>query len=46
MLLERLLKKKERIKKFKEKRDSRYIYQNDLDNACLQDDMAYEVLKI
>ena len=37
---------KERIKKFKEKRDLRYIYQNKLDNACFQDDMAYEVLKI
>ena len=37
---------KERVKKFKEEGDLRYIYQNKLDNACFQDDMAYEVLKI
>ena len=30
-------KNKERIKKFK---DSRYIYQNELDKACFQHDMA------
>ena len=29
-------KNKERIKKFKEKGDSRYIYQNALDKACFQ----------
>ena len=34
-------KSKERIKKFKETRDSRYIYQNELDKACFQHDMAY-----
>ena len=34
-------KNKERIKKFKEIRDSRYIYQNELDKACFQHDMAY-----
>ena len=34
-------KNKERIKKFKETGDSRYIYQNELDKACLQHDMAY-----
>ena len=28
-------------KKFKETRDSRYIYQNELDKACFQHDMAY-----
>ena len=31
-------KSKERIKKFKETRDSRYIYQNELDKACFQHD--------
>ena len=34
-------KNKERIKKFKEIRDSRYIYQNELDKACFQHDMTY-----
>ena len=34
-------KNKERIKFFKETRDSRYIYQNKLDKACFQHDMAY-----
>ena len=34
-------KTKERIRKFKENCDSRYIYQNELDKACFQDDMAY-----
>ena len=33
-------KNKERIKTFKETRDSRYIYQNKLDKACFQHDMA------
>ena len=32
---------KERIQKFKETGDSRYIYQNELDKACFQHDMAY-----
>ena len=36
---------KERIKKFKETGDSRYIYQNELDKACFQHDMAYEDFK-
>ena len=31
---------KERIKKFKETRDSRYIHQNELDKACFQHDMV------
>ena len=35
-----IYKKKERIQKFKEKEDSRYIYQNELDKACFQHDMA------
>ena len=34
-------KKKEKIKKFKGTGDSRYIYQNELDKACFQHDMAY-----
>ena len=33
-------KNKERIPKFKEKGDSRYIYQNELDKACFQHDVA------
>ena len=33
-------KNKERIQKFKETEDSRYIYQNQLDKACLQHYMA------
>ena len=32
---------KERIKNFKETGDSIYIYQNELDKACFQHDMAY-----
>ena len=32
---------KEKIKQFKETRDSRYTYQNKLDKACFQHDMAY-----
>ena len=38
---EPVTKNKERIKIFKETRDSRYIYQNELDKACFQLDMAY-----
>ena len=34
-------KNKERIQKFKETGDSRYIYQNELDKACFQYRMAY-----
>ena len=34
-------KNKERIQRFKETGDSRYIYQNELDKACFQHDMAY-----
>ena len=33
-------KNKETIWKFKETKDSRYIYQNELDKACFQNDMA------
>ena len=34
-------KNKERIQKFKETGNSRYIYQNKLDKACFQHDLAY-----
>ena len=36
---------KERIQKFKETEDLRYLYQNELDKACLQSDMAYGYFK-
>ena len=36
-----LLKNKERIQKFKETAATSYIYKNELDKACFQDDMAY-----
>ena len=36
-----LQKNKERIQKFKEIRDSQYIYQKELDKACFQHDIAY-----
>ena len=32
---------KERIKKFKQAGDTRYIYRNELDKACFQHDSAY-----
>ena len=32
---------KERIQKFKETDDSRYIYKNELDKVCFQHDIAY-----
>ena len=34
-------KNKERILKFKETRDTSYIYKNELDKACFQHDIAY-----
>ena len=34
-------KNKERIQKSQETVDSRYIFQNELDKACFQHDMAY-----
>ena len=34
-------KNKERIQKFMQTGDTRYIYQNDLDKACSRHDMAY-----
>ena len=36
-----LTKNKQRIQKFKETGDSRYIYRYELDKACFQHDMAY-----
>ena len=38
-------KNKERIQKFKETGDSQYIYQNELDKACFQRDIAYRDFK-
>ena len=38
-------KNKERIKKFKETGDSRYIYRNELHKVCFQHDMAYGYFK-
>ena len=35
------IKNKERIPKFKQTGDLRYIYQNELDKACFQHDMAF-----
>ena len=34
-------KNKERMKKIEETGDSKYIYQNELNNACFQHDMTY-----
>ena len=34
-------KNKERIQKFKQTGDSRYIYKNEFDKACFQHDIAY-----
>ena len=39
------MKNKERKQKFKEIRDARYIYQNKLDKACFQHDVAYGYFK-
>ena len=41
MLVDHLLKNKERIEKFKETGDSRYIYRNEVDKTCFQHDMIY-----
>ena len=38
-------KNKERIQKFKETGGTKYIYRNELDNACFQHDMAYRDFK-
>ena len=34
-------KNKKRIQKFKKTGDSRYIYKNEIDKVCFQQDMAY-----
>ena len=34
-------KNKEKIQKFKETGDTKYIYKNELDKACFQHDMTY-----
>ena len=39
-------KNKERTRKFKETRDLRYIYRNELDKVCFQHEMLIENLKI
>ena len=36
---------KERIQKFRETGDTKYIYRNELDKACFQHDMAYGGVK-
>ena len=41
VLVDHLQKNKERIQKFKETGDSRYIYQNELDKACFYHYMVY-----
>ena len=38
-------KKQIKNKKFKETRDSRYIYQNELHKVCFEHDTAYEDFK-
>ena len=38
-------KNKERIQKFIETGDTKYIYRNELDKACFQHDMAYADFK-
>ena len=38
-------KNKQRIRKFKETEDTKYIYRNELDRFCFQHDMAYGDLK-
>ena len=40
-----LKKNKERIQKFRQTGDSRYIYKNELDKTCFQHDMAYGYFK-
>ena len=39
--MDHLQKNKERIPKLKKSAGSRYIYQNELDKACFQHDMAF-----
>ena len=37
----KVYKNKERIQKFKETGDTKYIYKKELDKACFKHDMAY-----
>ena len=39
-------KNKERVQKFRETEDLRYIYENELDKACFQMTYILEILKI
>ena len=45
MISVHLLKIKKKFKKIKENGDSKYIYQNKLDKACFQHDIAYRNFK-
>ena len=38
-------KNKEKIQKFKETGDTKYVYRNELDKACFQHDVAYRDFK-
>ena len=40
VLVNNLQKNKELMQNFKETGDSRYVYQNELDNACFQNEMV------
>ena len=40
------IKKQERIEKFKETEDTKYIYRNELDKACFNVIWLMEILKI
>ena len=46
VLVDHLQKNKDRIQKFKETGDLRYIYQNKLDKACFQHDITFGDFKI
>ena len=43
--MDHLLKTKKRILKFKETRDTKYIYKDEFKKACFQDDIAYKGFK-
>ena len=45
MISVHLLKIKKKLKKIKENGDWKYIYQNKLDKACFQHDIAYRNFK-
>ena len=40
-----IYKKQEKIQKLKETEDSRYIYQNEIDETCFEHNMIYGVFK-